>query len=794
MGLTHDQARQLLEQHGPNILPEGKKPTKLSHFLHQFTSPLIYLLVIAGIVTFLLHDYKDSIVIFAAVLINTCLGYYQEQKAEHALEALRSMTNPVTKVMRDGEVQEISVSELVPGDVVILSQGDKVPADGVLIESVSLGLNEAHLTGESTAVLRDVDGIVAMGSIVLSGRGVMKVTLTGAQTKMGAIAHELADIDDTSTPLQVRLNRLASSLALVVITLSSGICLAGLLVGMTFKEIFSTSVALAVAAIPEGMTVSLTVILAIGMQRILKKKALVRRLMAAESLGSVTVIATDKTGTLTEGLMRVTHEFINNQNAALSIAVYANNLDDPLEIALWEWAQTKKPDIDKMAESVVREAEVSFSSEHKYMSVTIEKHVYLKGAPEIVLDMCDVSEQVKAESLKRINDLSDKGLRLIGLAHGKSMTSLTWVGMLAMDDPVRKNITEVMNTCHGAGIRTLMITGDYAGTARAVWSQVLQKELHEITIIDGKELEKISDKGLREHVVITDIFARVSPHQKLRIVKALQQNGEVVALIGDGVNDAPALKEANIGIVVGSASDVAKETADMVLLDSNFRTIISAIEEGRSMYSNIRKVIRYLLSGAFAEIILVMGSIVAGLPVALTAAQILWINIISDSLPAMALSVEPKDKNLLKKRPVDPSQSFIDFEMKWMIGIISGISGILSLFLFMHYFYAEGILKAQTVTFTALSLGTLAYVFSIRSMSSPVFSDKKQVNIPLYAAVGVGVILQICALYIGDLQTFLNTTPLLFSDWLMIALFAVLLIVLVEFSKLMFSRLHAHYR
>jgi Ca2+-transporting ATPase len=793
-GLTSFQVQQLSQQYGPNKLPEGRKRTRLYHFLVQFKSPLIYILVVAGALTYFLKDYKDSLVIFAAVLVNTALGYYQERKAEKALEALRSMLNPSARAIRDGQQSTIAVSELVPGDIVILGQGDKVPGDGILLESVTLGVNEAILTGESSAVTKQCNDRVYMGSTILTGHGVMEVKSIGLQTKMGSIAHEIDILDDGETPLQKRLNRFAGQLALCVIGLAILICFIGLHQGHSFTDIFSTSVALAVAAIPEGMTVSLTAILAIGMQRILKKKALVRRLVAAETLGAVTVIATDKTGTLTEGLMRVTKVDLVDKKLALKVAVYANNLDDPLEIALWEWAQKEGIDVEALAEKAHRQHEKPFSSDTKFMSVTINGKTYLKGAPEIVLKMCKLSKKKQKEHLLQFSNWADKGLRLIGFAYqSSSKDPLEWVGVLGMEDPVRKNIDSVMSTCHGAGIRIMMITGDYAGTARAVWAQIM-KRAGDIEVIDGKQLEKITDAELKVYVQTTEIFARVSPTQKLRIVEALRSNGEVVALIGDGVNDAPALKEAHIGIVVGSASDVAKETADIVLLDSNFKTIVSAIDEGRGMYSSILKVIRYLMSGAFAEILLVIGSIALGIPIPLTAGQILWINIVTDSLPAIALTIEPKERNLLKHKPINPSKPLIDLEMKTLVALVSGITGILCLILFKHYYVSSGLDMARTMVFTALSIGTLAYIFSIRSMKKSLFSSETRFHPALVIAVGIGLLLQFGAIYHRDLQEFLETSPLVMDQWFVIGLFSVTLILLIEISKFVFSRLYIYHR
>lgn len=792
-GLTSSQVSTLRAKYGSNKLPDEKKRTRLHHLLSQLSSPLIYILIGAGVITYTLHDVQDSLIIFAAVFINSILGYYQEVKAEKALDALKSMLSPKTKVMRNGVLTSISVTELVPGDIVILNQGDKVPADGELVEAVQMAANEALLTGESTAVRKEAKSMVYMGSHIIAGHGILEVRETGLHTKMGSIAQEISTIDTTPTPLQKRMDGLAHSLALLVVMLSGVVVLIGLLEGVPFTDIFSTSVALAVAAVPEGMTIALTVILALGMQRILKKKALVRRMVAAETLGSVTVIATDKTGTLTEGLMKVTKTDIRDMKVALLVATYANNLDDPLEFALWQWVQDSGQDPQARADEVIRQKEKPFDSDSKFMSVTIEGVTYIKGAPEILLNRSELSAAEREKNLETIATWSAEGLRMIGLCVQKGEEAWQWVGLLAMEDPVRKDIKSVMETCRQAGIRTMMITGDYEGTARAVWSRVQLSGLT-FQVLDGLQIDKMDDYELREAVKTVDIYARVSPSQKLRIVKSLQQLGDTVALVGDGVNDAPALKEANIGIVVADASDVAKETADMVLLDSNFKTIVAAIEEGRGLYSNIRKVIRYLMSGAFGEVILVVGSIVMDLPIPLTAAHILWINIITDGLPAIALTIEPKHPNLLKRKPINPSIPILDFEMKWLIGIVSGVTGLSSLALFGYFLPREGLEVARTITFSAFSLISLLYIFSLRSMNRGLYDHSRPWNYALFISVGIGVALQIISVSTPMIRTFLQNASLSADQWIFILLFAAILLLFLEMIKYMFSRLYIHHR
>lgn len=788
-GLSRQEAAQLQATYGKNKLPEDRKLTKIDHLISQFASPLIYILVIAGFITFMLQDYKDTVVIFAAVLVNTLLGYYQESKAEEALGALKNMLSPEAKVIRDGRKQKIPAEDLVPGDIVILAEGDKIPADGSLREAVNFSANESMLTGESTAVRKEEKAEVYMGTNAISGRAVMVVTATGQSTKMGSIAKQITLIDNSKTPLQERISQLAHILAGVVLLLSVCILVIGLMYGMPFIEIFSTSVALAVAAIPEGMAISLTVILAVGMQRILGRKAIVRRLVAAETLGSVTVIATDKTGTLTEGLMKVVKTDIHDTEEGFKTAVYANNLEDPLEIALWEWAQKNSIDPQAMVDKSKREHEVPFNSDRKYMSVTINGSQYVKGAPEIVLKMTNESKEKKKEIMKTIQEWSEEGLRIVGLAvHHPRHKKHTWIGLVGMEDPVRKNIKSVISSCSEAGIRVVMITGDYAGTAKSVWHKIHFDA--DPNVLDGKNIEKLSDSELHEKVRSTDVYARVSPTQKLRIVEALKKNGEVVALVGDGVNDAPALKQANIGIVVGSASDVSKETADMILLDSNFKTIVAAIEEGRGIFQNMKKVILYLLSTSFTEIFIVTGALIIGLPIPLTAAQILWINVVTDGFPAISLTFEPKNPNILKRKPIDPKLPLLDREIVLLIGIIHIVTGVASLAIFLHYYNTASLDVARTVTFAALAFGTLVYIFSVRSLRDPVFYFRGQVNKILFIAVGIGVVLQLLSLFQPHLREFLGNEIMTLNQWYVVGLFTIAVIVIIEITKYIFAKLY----
>mgnify|MGYP001559838205 CR=1 FL=1 len=668
MSQTEAEAR--LKQFGENKLRKKKEVRWLRVLLFQFKSPLIYVLVIASGVTLVLGDVVNAAVIGAAVALNTILGFYQEIKAEKSLEALSKMLTPKAKVIRGGERQMIEASQVVAGDICILEIGERVPGDGEIIEADSLSLNEAVLTGESEAVKKHIGDEVFMGTTVSSGIARMRVKKTGPSTALGAIAESLIGIKEEPTPLQKQLARLAKKLAVMVGIICLAIFGAGLLAGKPLVEIFITAVALAVSAIPEGLAVALTVVLAIGMQRIFKRKALVRRLVVAETLGGVTVICVDKTGTLTEGKMTVIGALTTNEVLLRKAAVLCNDMRDPLETAMNDWARHApqqprgkpgKPN-NRISESsafaeqelVERLDTLPFDPKKKYIATLHQSQLdagqallLVSGAPEVILNKSGLSEKEKQEWLEKLITEAKKGHRLVGFAYKEincrkikesEIENLKWLGCLVYEDPLRKGVKEALMEAKRAGIKVKVITGDYRHTAEAIMNKLsLQaEELKPTQIMEGYELEKLSSEELDKRIEEVVLFCRTSPEQKLRIVEALQDNQEVVAMTGDGVNDAPAIKKADIGIVVEGASAVAQETADMVLLDSNFSTIIGAVEEGRNIFINLKKIVLYLMSDTFSEIILVIASVVLGLPLAITASQILWINLIVDFLPYFA--------------------------------------------------------------------------------------------------------------------------------------------------------------
>lgn len=667
--------------------------------LDQFRSPLIYVLLGAMMITGpVLKDWQDTVMIGVAVAVNTILGFFQERKADRALSALKKMLEPEAKVRRADKWETILAKDLVVGDLVKLTLGDRVPADGRLIQLDSLSLNEAILTGEVVPVEKKLDDQVFMGTMVASGIGQMRVETTGERTKFGQIAASLAATEKEVTPLQKQIGLLANRLVFVVVVVCVMVLAVGLWQGNNLRQMFPTAVALAVAAIPEGLAVALTVILAIGMQRIFKRKALVRKMLAAETLGSVTTIAVDKTGTITEGKMRVVKAISDDQPMLKTAAALVNDMRDPLEVAMMEWAGSAPKGYKRLDE-------IPFDPDYKYIATLHPGLLLVSGAPEKLLELCPHASATKLK--KEFIAEAKKAHRLVGFAYkefsGKSIShqdikDLTWLGFLVYEDPVRMGVKEVVEQFISAGIKVKMITGDYKETAEAVGRQV----------------------GINR----ADIYSRIAPEQKLKLVESWQAEGGVVAMTGDGVNDAPALKKADIGIVVNNASDVAKETADMVLLDNNFATILSAIAGGRMIRDNLKKVILYLLADAFAAIFLVIFALITGSPLPITASMILWINLISDGLPSLALTLEPAGKGIMR-RPPEPRTALLNRQMVLTIGVISLVAGLFSFLIFIYFDYS------QTAAFVALGLSTLIYVWLIASVK----------NYWMWAASGAGLVL-----------------------------------------------------
>lgn len=784
---------------GQNILPEKPRASNQRIFLNQVQNPLIYVLLIAAAITIFIGHFSDAIIIALAVMINTILGFVQERKATNALYALKQLVSSNAIVIQDGKHHSIDVKDLIPGDIVFVTQGSKIPADGVLVSANRLFIDESLLTGESQPVTKVDGGELYMGTIVSSGQAQIRITSIGANTKMGKIAGQIQE-DEEDTPLQKQLKVFSQQLVVVVLALSCSVIVIGLVRGFTLIEVFITSVALAVSSIPEGLIVSLTVVLAIGMQKIVRRQGLVRKLSAAETLGGVSVICVDKTGTLTQGKMTVVSHRGDEEQLAVQV-VLANDLDDPIVIAAGNWGASilgdHKPKHVRLDSIPFNSHNRFFMSLHRWSSNA--NKIFVNGAPEMVLDWTNLPDSDKQVILKTINEYTSQGKRLIGYAHkdvattktqlvGKDAKSgLTWVGLLVFSDPVRSSVKESLAEATSAGIRTIVITGDYANTAQHVLSELgilLQKD----EVLLGEELAMLNANELSKRVKSIKLFARTTPDQKLLIVNALKLNKEVVAMMGDGVNDAPALHAADIGISVGEGTDVAKESANLVLLDSNFKTIIAAIEEGRVMFDNIRKIILYLMSDAFGEIVVVLGGMLLGLPLPITAVQILWINLVSDGFPSLALAIDPKREGSMSERPRSSTEKIVN---SWMIKLIATVSistGLIALSAFSFIYNQTGdLILARSMAFLLLGLNSLSYVFSVRLLMTPFWQDNIFKNKWLFVAVGAGFILQSLPFLSASLRHFFGVTTLSLPYWILAIASSISVFFIVEIFKYFYN-------
>jgi Ca2+-transporting ATPase len=859
-GLTSSESIKRLKESGRNTLPQEKPYSKIRLFLSQFNSPLMYILLATVVISLSLKHYSDTIFIAVVLLINTTVGFYQENKANKSLLALKKMVKIRTKVWRDGNEKEIDSEELVVGDVVLLKAGDKVPADGRIIESKNLKINEASLTGESQAVEKKTDDIISesaplserintvfMGTIVEEGRATIVVVATGINTQIGEIVSLLKETKERKTPLQKKIASLSRITGAFILSIIFAIIIIGYFTEKSFADIFVASLALAVSAIPAGLLPAITVILVLGMRRIFKQNGLVRKLAATETLGSVTVICTDKTGTLTEGKMQVsqiltsTRELmgdninglakgenvngVESHISALKIATLTNDafVENP-DAELQEWVVRGKPtekalllagmqsglnkqEIEKHYPLLDR---ISFESDYKFAATLHRKGenqnmLYVIGAPEeIIARSVDLDVDGREEKLgtaeadkliKKLETLTQKGLRVLACAHKdydaetkyqnltELVTGLSLVGFIALKDPLRQDAKDSILITKKAGIRTVIVTGDHKLTAKAI-AEEIGIEAKEENILEGKELEIISDDELKERAKYVSIYARVSPRHKLRIVDALQANGEVVAMLGDGVNDAPALKSADVGVAVGSGTDVAKEVADLVLLDDNFKTVVKAVEQGRVIFGNVRKVFIYLVADDFSELFLFLGSMAMGFPLPLLPAQILWINLVEDGLPDIALTTEQETKGVMDEKPRNPKEPILNKPLKlWMTAIffITGLAAFLSFFFLWKL--TGDLHKTRTIVFALMCIDSLVFAFSVRSFKRTIFRKDIFSNRYLVGAVIISAVLLVGAVYLPLLQKLLATQPLGLVEWLIIFSVSLVEILLIEFSK-----------
>jgi Ca2+-transporting ATPase len=805
-GLTSAEVLTRRQQYGENSLPKEKSTPAWAILLSQFKSPLIYIILVAALVSLIAREFGDFAIIMMVVIIDVILGYVQEYQAQKTYTALKGLLKPTTTVIRNSERYELEVWELVPGDLVLLNAGEKVPGDGKVLEGIKLTADEAILTGESEPVNKSENEMVFMGTTLLTGRGMMQVDQTGSATELGKIATSLQEHVEADTPLQKRLKSFSKTLTWIVVGFTLAILATGLIMGGEFLDMLRTSIILAIAAVPEGLLIAVTVILVIGMRKILKRNGLVKRLLAVETLGSVTVICTDKTGTLTEGRMRVSRTEIIDFDRALQTMVLCNNLEGPVDISMWEYArQTMDKDPQVIVDDSQRLEEELFTSETKYMITAITGNLFqgqgynfLKGAPEIVMEMCKLATDEKTRILALADKWAGEGLRLIGLAYrelGKldDYSGYTWLGLVGMEDPVREGVVEAIQVAQKAGIQIKMITGDYLKTAEHIARSIgLLREGE--SSIEGPEIAALSDEQLQECVRTTSVYARIRPQDKFRIIKALQANGEITSMIGDGVNDAPALQRANIGVVVGSATDVAKETADLILLDNNFKTVVAAIEEGRIIFQNIRKVVAYTLSNSFAEVLTIFVAMLLGWPAPLLVAQILWIHLICDGPSDIVLGFEPKEPGIMEEKPKSLKEPILDHLGLSLIGVISISSAIVVLLLFNYLYSVNGNpIEGRSIVFASFAVNSMVYIFAYRSMRQPIFRmNKLSANKPLLVAVIAGLITAVLPFLIPGLRNLLGIVPLTFVEWLIVAGVALGLLTVVEIGKWISNKIHSH--
>ncbi|MDD2233409.1 MAG: calcium-translocating P-type ATPase, SERCA-type [Desulfitobacteriaceae bacterium] len=863
-GLGLREVRRRLAEFGGNILTSKKKINPVFLFLGQFKDFMVLVLLTATFIAGLLGEIADAVTIMIILIINAVLGFIQEYRAERSMESLRLLTAPEARVLREGVEKLIPAADLVPGDIVLLEAGDRIPADVRWIQAVNLCVEESALTGESLAVTKfitsmqdeltpmaDRRNLGYMGTSVVNGKGAGVVIATGMNTEMGVIAEMIQDVEEEETPLQKRLAQLGKWLVTICLAICILVVITGIWRGESFYKMFFAGVSLAVAAIPEGLPAIVTVVLAIGVQRLVKKKAIIRKLPAVETLGCTTVICSDKTGTLTQNEMTVRQIYSDRRlievsgygydpkgdflgadpgkekdplRSGLKIAALCNNSTltkkgvrvaglfrsankeapwgikgDPTEGALLVAAAKAGIWREILERKEKRIGEIPFDSDRKLMSVIYQakqgKKAYIKGAPDVILKFCnreltskgltELTDSRKREILLANDKMAGQALRVLALAE-KPLSEfdkpdeqieqdLTFVGLAGMIDPPKASAAEAIQVCRRAKIKPVMITGDHRLTAEAVARELgilrpYSSGNNSAEILTGAELQQMNEEELTRSVMGTAVFARVTPKDKLRIVRAYKKLNQVVAMTGDGVNDAPALKESDIGVAMGkTGTDVTKEASAMILADDNFATIVAAVEEGRGIYENIRKFIRYLLSCNLGEVLLMFLATLVGLPLPLLPIQILWMNLVTDGLPAMALGIDRTEPGIMDRPPRPPGESIFARGLTAKIATLGTIIGLGTLVVFAAaLFLGEDLQSARTMAFCTIVFFQLIHVFDCRSEKRGIFEMSFFSNIYLVAAVTVSILMQLAVVYVPVLQVIFKTTPLAGWQWVLI--------------------------
>jgi len=849
-GLSKEEAQRRLNTYGKNELGTEEAISPFHIIIQQVKSPLIYVLLAAASISFTVNHLIDAFVILSIVIINTIIGFIQEFRAEKAMEALRQLAAPTALVLRDGERMEIPASKIVPGDIIILAAGDRIPADARIIEAVNLKTEEASLTGESVPVEKSINAVpddtplaermnmVFASTTVTYGRAAGIVVATGLSTVVGQIAQNVIASHKEATPIQIKLGLVGRTLAILALGLALIVFISGMIRGIDFVEIFLFAVASAVSAIPEGLPAVVTVVLAIGLQRMASRNAIIRILPAVETLGSATVICSDKTGTLTKNEMTVEAIYTPGQefkvtgkgyeprgeilldnkpvdllsndtlNILLQAAVLCNDArlicsdsscrisGDPTEGALLTVAAKAGIDQGRLSDVMPRIGEIPFNSEQAYMATLNDsedkRYIFVKGAPEKLINMCSHIKNCSSTNeftperkkyVARVNqDYASRALRVLGLAYKEVpkdkqdvnpddlKEGLIFLGLAGMIDPPRPEAIHAIEKCKRAGIRVMMATGDHKITAQAIAEEMgILREGGEV--VDGREVARMTDDELAERIDNIDVFARVEPDHKLRIVKALKRKGQVVAMTGDGVNDAPALKRADIGIAMGiTGTDVSKEASDMVLADDNFASIVAAVEEGRIVYGNIKKVVTYLVSTNTGEMLIIITTVLIGLPLPLIPVQILWVNLVTDSLPALALAADPPREDVLADPPIEPKARIISRGVIYRLLLVAIVMAIGTVCLFYGELQYAGIDKARTVAFATMAVFQLFNAMNVRSPRHSAFKIGIFSNKWLNYAILIGVLLQLGAIHLPLMQTLFRTEPLTLIEWGLVVL------------------------
>ncbi len=848
-GLSDVQVSDQLKIYGKNELPKDKPFSVFKLLIRQFNNPLAFVLLFAMVLSFFLKHFSDGMIIALVVFVSGMVGFMQELKANKALSELSSIVKYKARVVRGGVLSIIDQADIVPGDLIDICPGDIIPADARLVLSHNLKINESVLTGEALpsiktvdaltieTTLADRDNMVFQGTSVSEGVGRAVVVATGKDTEMGKIASLIKETDEVITPLQKQVQNFAKWLSAFLVAANVAIFAIGVILGRPFFEMFMISVAVVVSAVPAALAPAMSIVLALGMQKLIKKRGLVRQIISAETLGAVSVICTDKTGTLTEGEMSVEkiitaeHEIeigkkkavdlIGTTKKVLEICVISNdavidskdtaskdlsvvgNMTDRSMLLAGDIYGMRRKDLEKAEK---RLHELPFSSDAKIMATLHEGQqgnvIYVKGAPEKIFAKTEYvlqggqEKRIDKEFIEFIDDkiakLTSAGQRILAVAYQQTkkkkisnndLSSLVFVGLVVIKDKIRHDAAEAVALCHKAGVKAVMITGDHANTALAIANEAGINANSE-QVITGIEIDELDEDLLAERLKNTLVYARVEPRHKLKIVSFLQNNDEVVAMTGDGINDAPALKKADIGVAMGNGTDVSKEVADLVLLDSSFMTIVEAIKQGRTTFANIRKVLVYLFTDCFQEMVVIGSAVLFGWPLPITPVQILWIKLVESPLPATSLSFEESNHDVLLDKPRGRKEQLLTGKLKFNIAFYAFVMDVIALSVFYYYWKSTGdVDKARTLVFVALGMSTLFNIYNIRSLGESVFKVNPFKNRFLVFATIIGFLLFLLAVYSKFMNGILNTVPLGVSDWFVISLYSVASLLVFETGK-----------